>query len=212
MVNGKNVCLGKLTFINVFELPTKHGWYKLNDKYYFFDRTTGEMQKGGESCGITLNADGSAVMTAYAAEKLPVLVRAREVVEEICVPWESLDSKMDKCYKYVISYPYLFKDYMVGDHINDWACLDAHYANNILNAYGDQKALGGECTAEAAALAYLYAELNFGEVYLYTSSIHGWIYAGGRYYDPNCAAKNGTDKWMNQPSYEVPPNYSYKIN
>ncbi|MBR4514154.1 MAG: GBS Bsp-like repeat-containing protein [Lachnospiraceae bacterium] len=212
VVNGKNVYLGKITYVNAFELPVRHGWYKLGDNYFFYDRTTGELQKGGESCGISLNSDGSAVMTAYASEKLPVMVRAREIVEEICIPWESLESKMDKCYRYVIKYPYLMKDYMVGDHINSWACLDAHYANNILNAYGNQNTLGGECTAEAAALAYLYAELNFGEVYLYTSTVHGWIYAGGRYYDPNCAAKNGTDKWMNQPDYIAPPTYTFKIN
>ena len=212
VVNGNTVCLGKVTYMNIFEVVKRHGWYKLNGKYYFYDRSTGVMRKGGESCGITLNPDGSAVMTQYANEKLPMLVRSREIVEQITNPWDDIETKKEKCYKYVADMPYLLKDYPVGKHIHDWACLDAHYANNLLNGYGNQKSCGGECVAEAAALAYLYAELNFGDVYLYSSDIHGWVCAAGRHYDPLCREAEGLAKWWNLPQYYAEPFYKYKIN
>ncbi|MBR4514918.1 MAG: GBS Bsp-like repeat-containing protein [Lachnospiraceae bacterium] len=212
VAGGSMVCLGKVTYINEFEVIKRHGWYQINGDYYYFDRTTGVMQKGGEACGISLNSDGSAQMNQYAREKVPMMVRSREIVEQITNSWDDIETKKEKCYKYVADMPYLLKDYPVGDHIHDWACLDAHYANNLLNGYGNQKACGGDCVAEAAALAYLYAELNFGEVYLYSSDIHGWVCAAGRHYDPLCREAEGAAKWWNLNQYYAQPTYVYKIN
>ena len=194
------------------DLPaTEHGWIECNGKYYFYNRSTGVLQLGGAACGIELNDDGSAVMTAYAYEKIPMMVRAKQIVDSICNPGDSLATKQEKCYQYVAKYPYLLKEYPVGNYINNWNCLDAHYANNILNGYGDQDKLGAECVGEAAALAYLYAELDFGDVYLYISPIHGWVYAGGRYWDPLFIESKGR-RYYNAASYEAAPTYSYKIN
>lgn len=170
------------------------------------------MQKGGTACGVALNSDGSAVMDDYAKEKIPVMIKAREIVESICDPNDSLAVKQEKCYQYVAKFPYLLKDYPVGNFVTGyWACVDAHYANNILNAYGDQDRQGAECVGEAAALAYLYAELNFGDVYLYSSNVHGWVCANGRYWDPLFVESKGR-QYYNAASYEAAPTYIYKIN
>ena len=209
---GEEIIIGTVTFRNEFTLEKHHGWIESNGKYYFYDRKKQVMQRGGVRDGITIKDDGSAVITDYSKEKLPVLVRAAEVVDEICEPDDSLSEKKDKCYKYVVSFPYLLKDYGVGDYVGNWNCLDAHYANNILNAYGDQGQCGGECVAEAAALAYLFAELDFGEVYLYTNEVHGWVYADGRYYDPNNSAVNGPEKWYNTSTYVTYATNTYLIN
>ena len=217
-VEIKAVCKGKelliriLNFRNDFTLEKHHGWVEKNGNYYFYDRKKQVMKRGGVQDGITIKDDGTAVLTDYSSEKLPVMVRAAEVIDEICEPDDSLSEKKDKCYEYVVSFPYLLKDYGVGDYVGKWNCLDAHYANNILNAYGDQAQCGGECVAEAAALAYLFAELDFGEVYLYTNEVHGWVYADGRYYDPNNSAVNGRAKWFNTSTYVTYATNTYMIN
>ena len=147
------------------DLPdTYYGWIKCNEKYYFYDRNTGELQKGGTACGVTLNDDGSAVIDQYAAEKIPVMLSAKQVVDSITSPEDSLATKQEKCYQWVAKFPYILKGYPFGNYKNRYVCPDAVYANNIFNSYGDQDAQGAECVGEAAALAYLYAELNFGDV------------------------------------------------
>ena len=209
---GEEMVIGTFFFRNDFSMEKHHGWIERNGRYFFYDREKQVMKRGGVQDGITIKDDGSAVMTAYSKEKLPVLVRAAEVVDEICEPGDSLNVKKDKCYKYVVSFPYLMKDYGVGDYVGKWSCLDAHYANNILNAYGDQGQCGGECVAEAAALAYLFVELDFGDVYLYTNEVHGWVYADGRYYDPNNSSVNGPEKWFNTSTYVTYATNTYLIN
>ena len=210
-VGGKMVYLGATKYVNNFETAKYYGWVLKDGRYYFYDRTTGVMQKGGTACGVTLNADGSAVMDAYAREKIPMMIQARAIVESITSPDDSLAVKQEKCYQWVAKWPYLLKDYPFGNYVNNYACPDAHYANNIINAYGDQDAQGAECVGEAAALAYLYAELNFGDVYLYSSKLHGWVYAGGRYWDPLFTESKGR-QYYNAGSYEAQPTYIYKIN
>ena len=210
-VNGASAPIASTTYVNNFETAKYYGWVQRDGNYYFYNRTTGVMQKGGTACGVTLNSDGSAVMDAYAREKIPMMIKAREIVDSMCDDDDSLAEKKEKCYQWVAKWPYLLKDYPFGNFESRYACPDAHYANNILNAYGDQDSQGAECTGEAAALAYLYAELNFGDVYLYASSIHGWVYAGGRYWDPLFTESKGR-KYYNAASYEAAPTYIYKIN
>ncbi len=191
----------------------RYGWYEQNGKYYFFNRSTGEMQKGGTQAGITLNADGSAVMDAYAKEKLPVMVKAREVVASITDPDDTLAQKQEKCYQYVAKVPYILKLYPFKDYIDKYACVDAVYANCILNAYGNQDVIGGDCSSMAAALAYLYAELDFGEVYFCCDGDgnHGFLTADGYYWDPLFVRSKGR-KYYKATTYELPAKYSYKVN
>ena len=192
------------------------GWIERGGKYYFYDRTTGIMQKGGTQAGITLNADGSAVITEYSRNKIRVMIRAHEVVNSITSPGDSKEEKMMKCYRYVVSFPYMLKHYPFYEWKDRLVCPDAVVANNILNAFGDQTKPGGDCVSEAAALAYLFAELGLKDVYLHVSG-HGWVSAEGRYWDPNCAAHeklHGNDerKWIDMPSYPAESPFNYRID
>ena len=211
-VNGNPVPLGGTSYVNNFDTAKFYGWVLRDGKYYFYDRTTGVMQRGGTACGVSLGVDGAAIMDDYAREKIPVMIRAREIVNEITNPNDSLAVKQEKCYQWVAKWPYMLKDYPVGNFVSGhFACVDAHYANNILNAYGNQSQPGAECVGEAAALAYLYAELNFGDVYLYSSNLHGWVYANGRYWDPLFVESRGR-QYYNAATYEAAPTYKFKIN
>ena len=167
------------------------GWYKVEDNYYFCDRKTAKMVKNGEANGIKLASDGKAVMNDYAKEKIPVMIRAREVAAEITDSSMSLAAKAKKCRQYVTSFPVLVKDMPITSHRKDWACYDAHYANNILNAYGDQRKCGGECNSQSCAMAYLFVEVGFEKVE-FCHDTHGWVEADGKFYD---TVYYGRDGW-----------------
>ncbi|MCR4669682.1 MAG: hypothetical protein K5643_00670 [Saccharofermentans sp.] len=197
---------GKLLMSNM------KGWYKVGEDYYFCDRKTGKMLKNDNANGIYLRNDGKAQLTDFAKEKIPVMIRSREIVAEITKPSDTLQQKKWKCYKYVAKFPYIYKDAPIGDHIKnkDWACYDAHYANNILNAYGDQKTCGGECCAQSVALGYLFNELNFGTVTFKTSYTHGWIEVNGLCYDTLFIKSRGMD-WWEMKHYPATPSYTSVI-
>ncbi|MBO4579498.1 MAG: hypothetical protein J5715_05045 [Clostridiales bacterium] len=197
---------GKLVMSNM------KGWYKVGEDYYYCDRKSGKLFKNDTANGIYLRNDGKAQLTDFAKEKIPVMIRSREIVAEITNKNDTLTQKKWKCYKYVAKFPYIYKDAPIGDHIKakDYACWDAHYANNILNAYGDQKTCGGECCAQSVALGYLFTELNFGTVTFNTSYTHGWIEVNGLCYDTLFIKSRGMD-WWEMKHYPATPSYSAVI-
>lgn len=177
-----------------------YGWYKVGGDYYFCDRKSGTMQFDTTVNCIRLGKDGKAAKDKYSEEKIPVMIRAREIIEKICDKDDSLKEKQWKCYEYVAKPPYLFKHHPLRKHRDKYACFTAVYANDILNAYGDQKKIGGECVAESAALGYLYNELDFGRVYLCDDSGHAWIEIDGRTWDPLFVEAKGK-QWYNRKGY-----------
>jgi len=177
-----------------------YGWYKVGEDFYFCDRKTGKLIKNKTVNGIKLAKDGKAVMDKYAEEKIPVMIRARQIIEEICDKKDPLKTKQYKCYKYVAKPPYLMKHHPLRKQRDKYACFTAIYANDILNAYGDQKKIGGECVAESSALGYLYNELVFGQVYLCDDGGHAWIEIDGRTWDPLFVEAKGK-AWYNRKGY-----------
>ncbi len=211
VTGGKNVQLGYVKYDNSFDLTKRYGWHKLGNNYYFFDRATGSLCKGTSVNGIALDDTGAAIMTDYAAQKIPVMIRAREIVEQITSPSDSFAVKKRKCYNYVADMPYLLKMYPVKNFTEKYACLDAVYANNLLNAYGDQNRCGGECVAEAAALGYLYLELGMTDIVLRSDTAHGWISAGGRYFDPLFTEAKG-ESYYDAATYPLGTILQWKID
>lgn len=184
-----------------------YGWYKVDGNYYFCDRKTGKMIKNDKANGIKLASDGKAVLNAYAKEKIPVMIRAREVVAQITDDSMSLAKKALECRKYVNSFKVLIKDMPINAHRKDWACYDAHYANNILNAYGDQRTCGGECNSQAAAMAYLFVEIGFEKVE-FCHDTHGWVEADGKFYD---TVFYGRDGWWAGKKSPIKSRYRIEI-
>ncbi len=192
----------------------QQGWLSDGGRYYYCDRSSGAMQAGTTVNGIYLEEGGTAEITSYAEEKIPVMIRAKEVVKSICNPDDSLAYKQSACYTWVAAYPYMLRDYPIGSYYNKgyWSCYDAHYADNILNSKGELEQPGAECVGEAAALAYLFNELNFGTVYLDHSDVHGWVEVNGRFWDPlnQESGKNGQN-WLNisPAEYEMSSGYHW---
>jgi len=174
------------------------GWSEIDGDYYFLDRTEWTMVFSATYNGITLDEYGVAEKTAYASEKVPVMMRARDIVYEICDDEDSLDVKERKCLNYIGQFPYYMKGIPIGDHMDEHACYDAYYANYVLNAYGDQTVVGGECSAQSVALGYLYTELDEGEVVFAHSKSHGWIEMNGYFWDALFARSKG-DYWYKHP-------------
>ncbi|MCR5214441.1 MAG: hypothetical protein K6E10_08475 [Eubacterium sp.] len=192
----------------------QQGWLSDGGSYYYCDRSSGAMQAGVKVNGINLDSSGVAENTSYSAEKIPVMIRANEVVKSICNPDDSLESKQNACYTWVAEFPYMLRDYPIGTYYNSgkWSCYDAHYADNILNSKGELEQPGAECVGEAAALAYLFNELNFGTVYLDHSDVHGWVEVNDRFWDPlNQESKKNGKNWLNiAPSeYEMSSGYHW---
>jgi hypothetical protein len=172
------------------------------------------MQMSKTVNGIKIGSNGAAEKTSYSNEKLPVMSRAADVVETITSPDDSLSEKQAACYDWVADFPYMLRDYPIGDYYNSgkWHCYDAHYADNILNSSGTLAQPGAECVGEAAALGYLFTELNFGTVYLEHSDVHGWIEVNGLLWDPlNHEAKKDSKNWLciTPTEYERPTSYHW---
>ena len=186
------------------------GWCESEGKYYFIGREDGKQVKSATVNGIKIDDSGFAVMDDVAKEKLPVLVKAREVYDELAAEGGSEDDIIMRCYKFVEDMPYLLKDYPITDHMKEYACYDAHYANNLLNAYDDQLKLGGDCTSDAACLAYLFDAAGFKEVYYCHTESHAWVEADGRFWDPLYIETKGME-WYDMKEYPDEPLFRQKI-
>ena len=198
------------TKVEVPEEGSRHGWYHIDDGSYYYGRSDGILKKDTVVNGISLDEDGRAVMDEYAKEKIPLLIAARLTVQNITDPEDTLEEKQEKCYQYIAGCPYVLKEYPLKDYRGRYACYDAHYANNILDAYGDQTVRGGDCVALSAALGYLYTELDFGTVYLNDDTQHAWIEVDGHTWDPLFTRSKGR-QWYNRDGYTLVSRNSTEI-
>ncbi|MCR5391487.1 MAG: hypothetical protein K6E77_12160 [Lachnospiraceae bacterium] len=160
------------------------GWICYGGSYYYLDRTTGIMHAGDKENGISLGADGKAVLTPYAAEKIPVMIRARQIAAMISTPADSYDMKLRRALAWSRQFDYILKDSYIGEHRKSFNCTTAHYANNLINVDGKQVVIGGDCYAYASLAAYIITEMNIGDVYVEDDGKHGWLETGGYFYDP----------------------------
>jgi len=183
------------------------GWSQIDGDYYFLDRTSGVLQTSLTKNQIEVDQYGKAVMTDYAEEKIPVMIRAKDLVHELTEETDDLVTKEKKCLAWVNQYPYLVKDVPLANYMDRYACYPAHYANNILNAYGDQRVIGGQCTAEAAATGFLLLELEVENLWLVNGTNHSWLQTDTVYIDPYYYKLNGSD-WLN---HSLPHPY-YTVN
>lgn len=163
------------------------GWVKYKNDYYFFRqkrKAGGYMLKNTKIDGVSLGADGKAVISSTAVQrKLNVMVKAAQIVNSLTNP----DQKM--CTKRKIMFEYTKTHYTVSaipdlfTGVSDW---DVAYAEWMLNrGYGD-------CYAFAGAFAYFVNAIGYANPVMAGSGGHAWVEQKGLYYDPNWATEIGS--------------------
>ena len=105
--NGKKTINGvEYTFKDGLCTSNYRGWKKIDGKYYYFDRTTGAQLRSCTVDGIRLNSDGSAVSSSYNNEKIRTMIKARSIMESITNTSDSKETKLRKCFNWVMKHPY----------------------------------------------------------------------------------------------------------
>lgn len=172
------------------------GWQLIDGGYYCFDRITGKLYTDTRVNKIKVDSTGRAVdLTDYQKRRIETFMRAHKIVQQQTSPSDTLEEKRYKLFVWEYSnHPYrvwrLIKDiYLTTD---EW---DVTYANDIF-----QKGCGC-CVSDSCALAYLYIELGYTDIWVCHDGRHGWVNMGGRIYDPLLAETGYFDPNYNSTIY-----------
>ena len=174
------------------------GWYKIKKKYYYFDRSTGKMAVNKTVDTIKLNKKGVATKSTFYGKKwkkkIDIMILARERMQSLTKVTDKKDKKLRKCYDYVKGLPYIGYHFLKNER--DDKTWDLVFAADALDPSA-HKTSGGECTAYAAALAYLAHECGYDTVYIVDDDRtlkgdnHSWVEIKGKIYDPLFARTSG---------------------
>lgn len=168
-----------------------YGWKKIGKEYYYFDRESGKMFSGRKADGIRLKADGTASGTTADIEKIQTMIKARTVMEQVTNPTDSRSQKMEKCFRWVLQFPY--RRYRRLMPICRQAGWEVTFANDIFDHHQ------GCCVSEASATAFLFHECGYPQVYVATDTGHAWVELNGRVYDPLFAESRDFNSYYNVP-------------
>ena len=187
-----------------------YGWCYAGDGYYHLDRTTGILAKNTTVDGIRVDKNGKADNTYYNNEKIKTFIRARDIVNRITLPSDTVSEKKLKCFRWVMSFSY--RQYrLVGASmkITGWEML---FANDIfING-------NGCCGSTSAAFAFLAVECGCKDVYFCDDGVstdgHAWVTMEGnnRVYDVVFAKSKSFNKNYDAVASDyrrTPPRKSY---
>lgn len=188
---------GKYVVENYTNNPT--GWRITDGAYEYYDKYTGERVTGAIINGIPIAPDGSISHDADTIARIDVMMKARWVVDNNTLPTDTKEEKRLKVFKWILSFPY--KQHRKLKAIYDTTGnLDVLFANDIF-VYGS-----GDCVSESAALAFLFKEVGYNEVYFCHDTAHSWVMLDGHIYDPLFAEARDFEK-----NYDAVP-YDYRKN
>ena len=141
--------------------------------------------------GIRLNSDGSAVSSAYNNEKIRTMIKARSIMESITNKSDSKETKLRKCFDWVMKHPYKrYRTLKVARQKAGWEML---FANDHFER-GQ-----GCCVSDACAFAFLAHECGYNTVYVCDDTGHAWAEINGRAFDPLFAEAKSFSKNYNAP-------------
>lgn len=151
-----------------------HGWLKRGGEYYYLDRSTGVLVHHGKVDGIRLRK-GQAVQTKRSVKKIETMRTAARLLKQITKPSDTREQKKMKCYRYIMKCDY--RRYRFLEPIykkKGWECT---FANDIFRHHA------GCCVSESSALAFLFHEIGYKDVYVCHDTSHAWVEMNGRVYD-----------------------------
>ena len=186
------------------------GWFKLDGKYYYFNRSNGKMVKNKTIDGIKIAKDGTAKKTDYNEKKMNLMILARERMQSLTKPSDSKEVKREACYDYVkdnftktaVNADIDGKNQMVVlENIRSRADWDIIFADFGLSKNH------GDCVAWACSVAYLIHECGYDDVYIvddkkgtgYDSAhpAHAWAECEGKVFDAYFGSYKGKDSNYN---------------
>lgn len=167
------------------------GWKKIGESYYYFDRENGKMASKCTVDGVQLTIGGQAVATNFNVQKIQTMIKARNIVLQITNPSDTLEQKIEKCFRWIFQFPY--KQYRRLNPIYRQAGWEVTFANDIFDTHQ------GCCVSEASATAFLFHECGCKTVYVATDTGHAWVELNGRVYDPLFAEARGFSNYYNRP-------------
>ena len=164
------VNVGKTTFY-CLKGEKQYSWTAVGGAYYFFDRATGAMRAGTHVDGLAVGADGKAATDGYTTEKIRTFIKAKNIVASITDPWDSVDVKKEKAFRWVMKHPYC--QYRgVGESMNTPG-FEMLFANDIFDRGN------GCCGSTSYAFAFLAVECGCREVYVVDDGVssggHAWV-------------------------------------
>lgn len=152
------------------------GWKIIDGQYYFFDRLTGERIVGQTVDGIAIGEDGEVHLTALDMKKIETMMKANNVVMEVTLPSDTMEEKRLKVFNWILSFPYHRYRHLKDVYTEEG--IEIIEANDIF----DEGA--GDCVSESAALAFLFHEIGYNNVYWVHDTGHSWVRSDDRLFDP----------------------------
>lgn len=177
----------------------QYGWVKVGSNYRLYDRRSGKRLTNTTADGIKINKNGNAVLNDWAKSKIATSLKAKKVLKSITNPSDSMESKRLKAFNWIISLPY--KQYRLLRPIYRQQGWEMTFANDIFD-YGQ-----GCCVSQSSALAFLFREIGYTDVYVCHDTGHSWVTIGSILYDTVFAeAKSFAANYNVYPSdYRVNP-------
>ena len=177
----------------------QYGWVKVGSNYRLYDRLTGKRVTNTTADGIKINKNGNAVLDDWARNKISVMQKARKVLKSITNVSDSMETKRLKAFNWIISLPY--NQYRLLRPIYRQQGWEMTFANDIFD--NGQ----GCCVSQSAALAFLFREIGYTDVYVCHDTGHSWVTIGNILYDTVFAeAKSFAANYNVYPSdYRVNP-------
>ena len=174
------------------------GWRKIAGSYYLFDRLSGKRVENTTVDGITVDNNGKAQTDSWALEKIDTMMRARSIMLDITGNSDTMEQKRLKCFNWVLAFPY--HRYRLLKPIYTQKGWEMTFANDI---FIDHQ---GCCVSESSAIAFLFREIGYTDVYVCHDSGHSWVMVGDYLFDSVFAEAKSFDK-----NYNVIP-YDYRVN
>lgn len=154
----------------------KTGWQIIDGNYYFFDRITGERIVGQTIDGIVIGEDGEVSLSEYDKQKVETMMKANRIVVENTEPSDTMEEKRRKVFDWVLSFPY-YRPRQLRSFYKDEG-IEIVEANDIFEDGA------GDCVSEAAAVAFLFHEIGYNDVYWVHDTGHSWVRCEDHLFDP----------------------------
>ena len=172
------------------------GWKKISNNFYYFDRKKGVMRSNCKVDGIKIKKNGKAVNSKQNVYKIKTMMKAASIVNKITKPTDSRDTKLKKCFDWVMQFEY--KRYRLLALIYKDKGWEMDFANDIFENKN------GCCVSEASAFAFLAHECGYQNVYVCHDTSHAWVEIKNKAYDPLFAEAKSYNAYYNVPISKYP--------